>query len=79
MHLDFHTLCRLQCLSMLYFEEFLVVLNKWGMWLLKLSNHTINEAERGRSSFNNASLRRVNFNLLIMPLALVNLDSMHLV
>ena len=40
---------RVQCFSLLYFEGFLVVLSKWDMWFPKLSNHIINEAERGHS------------------------------
>ena len=45
----FDTLSRFQCFLLLYFEEFLLVINKWGKLKPKLSNHIINEVGRVHS------------------------------
>ena len=49
MDLSYRTLSRFQCFLLLYFEEFLLGLNKWGMLNPKLSNRIINEVGRVHS------------------------------
>ena len=49
MDLSCRTLSRFQCFLPLYFEEFLLDLNKWGKLNPKLSNRIINEVGRVHS------------------------------